>query len=81
MQIYYIYKIQNVVNNKIYIGFTSNPNRRWSQITFKDGTKKIILGLNKFARLNNYNHKILSNINIGTAKSHKDIIGVKQIDC
>ena len=28
-QIYSIYRITNLVNNKIYIGFASNPNRRW----------------------------------------------------
>jgi group I intron endonuclease len=29
--IYYIYKITNLVNNKIYIGQTNNPKRRWIQ--------------------------------------------------
>lgn len=29
MNIYYIYKILNNVNNKSYIGFTNNPNNRW----------------------------------------------------
>lgn len=28
---YFIYKITNVLNNKIYIGQTNNPNLRWSQ--------------------------------------------------
>lgn len=27
----YIYKITNLINNKIYIGQTNNPNRRWKE--------------------------------------------------
>ena len=30
MNIYYIYKIENLVNSKVYIGFTNNPTTRWS---------------------------------------------------
>ena len=29
MKVFYLYKITNIVNNKLYIGATSRPSRRW----------------------------------------------------
>jgi len=42
---YYLYKITNIVNGKVYIGQSVEPNRRWSK--HKTATRGLIKGNNK----------------------------------
>lgn len=51
----YIYKIQNKVNNKVYIGFTVNPERRYYNHfkgSIKDSKKRLYCSMNKHGREN-----------------------------
>jgi group I intron endonuclease len=41
-RIYYLYKITNIINNKVYIGQTVRPRERWSQHKTYAGEKKAV---------------------------------------
>jgi len=43
MELYTIYKITNKVNNKCYIGFTQNIEKRWRSHKSKNGSKNKLL--------------------------------------
>jgi len=51
---HYLYKITNLVNNKIYIGQTVQPNKRWWQHRFEaaNPTKVIHYAINKYGAHN-----------------------------
>lgn len=44
-QIFYLYKITNLVNNKIYIGQTNDPKQRWSH--HKSDANKPIMAISR----------------------------------
>ena len=68
----YIYKITNLINNKIYIGQTNNPKRRWQEHKNlgydTKGTKLLYRAIEKYGKdnfafeiiegpIDNYNEK------------------------
>jgi group I intron endonuclease len=44
----YIYKITNTVNNKSYIGYTTNPQARWSDHKYGRGNKVVYQAIKKY---------------------------------
>lgn len=67
---FYIYKITNIINNKVYIGQTGNIKRRWSQHKSKARSKFPSLLINKKMKeygINNFIFEIIDecdNVNI-----------------
>ena len=56
-KMFYCYKITNKINNKIYIGITNNPKRRWTDhIKYKgkhgEGHKPLYRAINKYSAIN-----------------------------
>lgn len=50
---HYLYKITNLINNKIYIGQTKRPNKRWYDHRYKSAPTKIIhYAINKYGAHN-----------------------------
>ena len=75
----YVYKITNLINNKIYIGITNDYKRRWSN---HKSCKTSLIGkaIQKY-KVENFNFEILySNLSIEEA-SNKEIELIKQYDC
>jgi group I intron endonuclease len=44
----YIYKITNTVNNKSYVGYTTNPQARWSDHKYGRGSKVVYQAIKKY---------------------------------
>lgn len=61
---FFIYKITNITNDKIYIGQTNNPNLRWSQhksnAKYKRGNQVITRAITKYG-VNSFKFEIISN--------------------
>jgi|ERR1035437_3653246 group I intron endonuclease len=60
---HYIYKITNIINQKIYIGQTNNPNLRWSQhksnAKYSRGNQIITKAITKYGS-NNFKFEVIS---------------------
>lgn len=80
---YYIYKITNLINNKIYIGQTKNPDHRWRQHKNKAKNEKpdmVICQAMKKYGIDNFIYEI-----IACCKTQEDIdfteeLIIKQLD-
>lgn len=48
----YIYKIQNLINGKCYIGLTDDPKRRWSEHCYKKSSSAIHSAIQTFGEHN-----------------------------
>lgn len=64
---YYTYFIYNIINQKLYVGYTANPSKRWSRhkMTASDPTKKkqaIHLAINKYG-IQNFIFKVIDTFN------------------
>ena len=59
---YYIYKITNLINQKIYIGQTINPSHRWSQHLSEanTGTKHPLYNSMRFHGTNNFSFELIA---------------------
>lgn len=59
----YLYKITNIVNSKIYIGQTNNPNLRWSQhksnAKYNRGNQVITRAITKYGE-NNFDFEVIA---------------------
>ena len=58
-KVYYLYKISNYINDKVYIGMTYRPNDRWTEHKrHSSPCKKLRQAMNKYGR-ENFNFEIL----------------------
>lgn len=54
----YVYKITNLVNNKIYIGITDNYKKRWSNEKSKSSNQVISKAIQKYG-VENFKFEVL----------------------
>lgn len=55
----YIYKITNKVNNKSYIGYTTNPQARWEGHRHNQGSKLVFQAIKKYG-IDNFEFKVIA---------------------
>ena len=55
----YIYKITNTVNNKSYIGYTTDPQARWSDHKYGRGNKVVYQAIKKYG-LNKFTFEVIA---------------------
>lgn len=80
---HFIYKITNLINNKIYIGQTNNPNLRWSQhkssAKYNRGNQIITKSISKHGADNFIFEVIATCLTLSDANESEEII-IKQYD-
>ena len=55
----YIYKITNIINNKSYVGYTTNPKARWVAHRHNQGSKLVHQAIKKYG-LNKFTFKVIA---------------------
>lgn len=77
---FYLYKITNKLNNKVYIGQTINPNARWSRHKSKEKTKRnhhLYCAIRKYG-VDNFFFEIIAQAKSLEDIDEAEIISIKQ---
>lgn len=75
----YVYKITNLINNKIYIGITIDYKRRWREHCYKK-ISVISKTIQKYGK-NNFNFIVLESGHTPESASNREIELIKQYNC
>ena len=67
----YIYKITNKVNNKSYIGYTTNPQARWEGHRHNQGSKLVFQAIKKYG-IDNFEFKVIAEDTIDNEQKYID---------
>jgi len=67
----YIYKITNLINNKSYIGFTTDPKARWEGHRHNQGSKLVFQAIKKYG-VDNFEFKVIAEDTIKNEQKYID---------
>jgi group I intron endonuclease len=78
---FYIYKITNILDGKIYIGKTTDPKRRWYHHQYYDSEFVLKRALEKHS-IENFNFEVIEQINCTNSQASKrEVFFIKHFNC
>ncbi len=67
----YIYKITNLINNRSYIGYTTNPEERWKGHRHNQGSKLVFQAIKKYG-LDKIKFKVIAEDTVNNEQKYID---------